>query len=382
MKRKKLIVLVIVLAAILAAELIALGVWQISRQNPTLTPTETLLSTTPTETIPVTQPPTEPTPPPTTLPPETEPQPESFLITLAGDCTLGCNSTMVNVDYAFPKTVGEDYDYSMANVKSYFENDDYSLVNLEGVLGEEGYRQDKKYAFRGSAEYTNILTRNSVEGVTIANNHSGDYGKAGYEETMRILEEAGLDYVEDMNSILVTTESGLTIGIYAADSSLKVVDQKQIIAGIQKLKEDGAELIICAFHWGRENTFRTIETQVKQGRAAIDAGAHIVWGHHPHVLQPMEEYNGGLICYSLGNFVFGGNTKPKDFDTAFIQQEIIRHPDGTIELGTLEIIPCSVSSITGLNNYQPTPYAPDSEEYARVLSKLDGTYTGSDLPIG
>ena len=108
MKRKKLIVLVIVLAAILAAELIALGVWQISRQGTAVTPEETLLSTTPTETIPVTQPPTEPTPPPTTLPPETEPQPEHFLITLAGDCTLGCNSTMVNVDYAFPKTVGDD----------------------------------------------------------------------------------------------------------------------------------------------------------------------------------------------------------------------------------------------------------------------------------
>ena len=382
MKRKKLIVLLIVLTVILAAELITLGIWQCSRQNSTVTPDETLQSTTPTETIPVTVPPTEPTPPPTTLPPETEPQPESFLITLTGDCTLGCNSVMVNVDYAFPKTVGDDYDYPMANVKSYFESDDYSLVNLEGVLGEEGYRQDKKYAFRGSAEYTNILTGNSVEGVTIANNHSGDYGNAGYEETKRILDEAGLDYVEDMNSILVTTQRGLTIGIYAADSSLKKVDQEQIIAGIQKLKEDGAELIICAFHWGRENTFRTIDSQVQQGRAAIDAGAHIVWGHHPHVLQPIEEYNGGLICYSLGNFVFGGNTKPKDFDTAFIQQEIIRHPDGRIELGQLTIVPCSVSSITGLNNYQPTPYEPGSEEYERVLSKLDGTYTGNDLPIG
>ena len=381
MKRKNLIVLVIVLAVILVAELAAVGYWQFFRQENTQTPVETTLSTTPTETVPATTAPTE-TVPVTTAPPETEPQPESFLITLAGDCTLGCNSTMVNVDYAFPKTVGDDYDYPMDNVREYFENDDYSLVNLEGALGEKGYKQDKKYAFRGSAAYTNILTGNSVEGVTIANNHSGDYGKDGYAETKRILEEAGLDYVEDMSSIIVTTESGLTIGIYAADSSLKVVDQDQIIAGIQQLKEDGAELIICAFHWGRENTFRTIETQEKQGRAAIDAGAHIVWGHHPHVLQPIEEYNGGVILYSLGNFVFGGNTKPKDFDTAFVQQEIIRQPDGTIELGQLTIVPCSVSSITGLNNYQPTPYEPGSAEYDRVLSKLDGTYKGNDLPIG
>ena len=117
-------------------------------------------------------------------------------------------------------------------------------------------------------------------------------------------------------------------------------------------------------------------------KAAIDAGANIVWGHHPHVLQPIEEYNGGIIYYSLGNFAFGGNSVPKDHDTAVLQQEIIREPDGSIHLGKLTIIPCSVSSIKERNNFQPTPYEEGSEEYKRVLSKLDGTYGGPNLASG
>ena len=114
---------------------------------------------------------------------------------------------------------------------------------------------------------------------------------------------------------------------------------------------------------------------------AIDSGADIVWGHHPHVLQPMESYNGGLIMYSLGNFVFGGNSAPKDYDTAIVQQEVILDVDGTVKLGEVTITPCSVSS-SRPNNYQPTPYEAGSKEYNRVLSKLDGSYTGGNLPIG
>jgi poly-gamma-glutamate synthesis protein (capsule biosynthesis protein) len=150
---------------------------------------------------------------------------------------------------------------------------------------------------------------------------------------------------------------------------------------ISALREQGAQLVVCAFHWGQENTFRTIPNQENYGHLAIDSGADIVWGHHPHVLQPMESYNGGLIMYSLGNFVFGGNSAPKDYDTAIVQQEVILDVDGTAKLGEVTIIPCSVSS-SRPNNYQPTPYEKGSKEYSRVLTKLDGSYTGGSLPIG
>ena len=141
-------------------------------------------------------------------------------------------------------------------------------------------------------------------------------------------------------------------------------------------------MIVCAFHWGRENTFRPTEAQQELARAAIDAGANIIWGHHPHVLQPIEEYNGGIIYYSLGNFAFGGNNSPKDYNTALVQQEVIRDVDGTIKLGELTIVPCSVSSVANPNNFQPTPYEVGSKEYEKTMSKLDGTYTGGSLPIG
>ena len=103
----------------------------------------------------------------------------------------------------------------------------------------------------------------------------------------------------------------------------------------------------------------------------IDAGADIVWGSHPHVLQAMEEYNGGKIFYSLGNFSFGGNIYPDDYDSALIQQEIIRQPDGSICLGETIVVPVCVSSIPDRNNFQPTPYEEGSEGYQRVLEKLD-----------
>ena len=110
--------------------------------------------------------------------------------------------------------------------------------------------------------------------------------------------------------------------------------------------------------------------------------ADIVYGTHPHTLQPIEEYNGGIIYYSLGNFAFGGNNSPKDYNTALVQQEVIRDMDGTIKLGELTRVPCSISSVSNLNNFQPTPYEAGSKDYEKTMSKLDGTYTGSRLPIG
>ena len=394
MKRKTLIALIILISLVLTAEFLFLGYMRFredtdqpllnDQTQPTQTdPTEAEIPTSDateaTEVTDLTEPPTQPT---ETEPPETEPQPESFLLTFAGDCTFGGTPARVNADTGFLKVVGDDFEYPFRNVRQYFENDDYSLINLEQVLGDEGYQQDKKWTFRGPEKYTAVMTGSSVEGVTIANNHSGDFGNAGYEETKRILSEAGIDYVESYSGITVVTDRGLVIGIYAVDASLSAMDKDKMTEGITQLKESGVDIVIAAFHWGYENQFQANAQQKEWGKAAIDAGALIVWGNHPHVLQPIEEYNGGIIYYSLGNFAFGGNSVPKDHDTALLQQEVIREPDGTVRLGELTIVPCSVSSIKERNNFQPTPYEEGSEEYQRVLAKLDGSYGGPNLPIG
>lgn len=315
----------------------------------------------------------------TTAPTETAPREERFLLTFTGDCTLGANPSNTYADVGFPRVVGEDYAYPMRNVVSYFASDDATFVNLEGALTDKGYPADKTHTFRGSPAYSHILTDNSVEVVTLANNHSLDYGQTGYDSTRTVLEDAGIPYVERDRGVLIRLDCGLNVGLYGmVYYKLDAADMKAEIAA---LREQGAELVIVAPHWGIEGSYRPTQQQMDIGHAAIDAGADIVWGTHPHVLQPIEEYNGGIIYYSMGNFCFGGNSKPEDFDTALLQQEVIRSPEGQISLGSLNIVPCSISSEQHVNNYQPTPMTEGSAGYARVLSKLDGSFEGPNLKI-
>jgi hypothetical protein len=221
------------------------------------------------------------------------------------------------------------------------------------------------------------MTGSSVEFATLANNHSYDYGQPGYISTKNALDDAGITYVEGNSSTLFTTDSGLTIGVYAFNYNMDTADMRKEVA---KLREDGAEIVILAMHCGDEGIYRQNQKQINYAHAAIDAGVDIVWGNHPHTLQPIETYKDGIIFYSLGNFSFGGNHNPRDKDSAVIQQQIIRDLDGTISLGEMTIIPCRTSSKTDYNDFQPTPFEIGSADYDRVLSKLDGSFAGPDIP--
>ena len=310
----------------------------------------------------------------TTTPP---PEPEEFLLSFVGDCCLANLKTWSTGSY-FIGTVGSNYDYPFANVLDYFAQDDCTFINLENPLTDRGSPANKSFVFRGPPAYTEILTRGSVEFANVANNHSMDYGKVGFQDTLDALDSAGIHYAPHGTSTIFTTERGLTIGVYAQTYPLEA---DAIPGAIAQLREAGAELVIACFHWGKEYYYKPNETQVEIGRAAIDAGANIVYGHHSHVLQSVEEYNGGIIYYSLGNFCFGGNTNPDDKDSAILQQVVIRDPDGTLRLGELISIPCSISSVDYTNNFQPTPLDPDTEAYHRILAKLDGTYDKSKIHV-
>jgi len=313
-----------------------------------------------------------------TLPPETQPATteteapteapeERFLLTFVGDCTLGCRDSHVYADVGFIKTINGDFGFPFRNVLEYFEKDEMTLINLEGVLGEEGYAVQKAHTFRGPSSYINILTQNSVEAVTLANNHTMDYGQKGYDATKALLDSVKIPYVERDSSTVITTKNGLKVGVYGA--VYYKMDEKQITEAIRQLREQ-TDIVVFAPHWGFEMNPEFNREQESLAHAVIDAGADIVYGSHPHVLQPMEEYNGGVIFYSLGNFSFGGNNYPEDYDSALIQQEVIRAADGTVTLGETIVVPVSVSSISGRNNFQPTPYEAGSEDYVRVLKKL------------
>ena len=357
--RRTLTILVWVLAALLvivAAGAVVLTLRQEDAPAPTLPPMTTEPSTAPT---------TEPTTAPTT-----EPQPEVFTLTFAGDCTFGNRKERSDAD-TFIAMVGKQYDYPFSKVIDYFADDECTFINLEGPLTDGGTASDKKFVFKGPTDYVNIMLEGSVEFANVANNHSYDYGKSGYADTLDVLKENGIEYAESGTTTLFTTQNGLKIGVYA---ELYPEKSDGVVAGVKKLRDAGAEVVIASLHWGVEYHYNPNKTQENIGHAAIDAGADIVYGHHPHVLQKIEEYNGGIIYYSLANFSFGGNTNPIDKDSAIIQQEIIRHPDGTVELGQTTAIPVLITGINPGNDFRPLPMEEDSEGYDRVLTKLAGDH--------
>ena len=225
-----------------------------------------------------------------------------------------------------------------------------------------------------------ILRSGSVEYVTTANNHARDFGNDRYNDTAAILDEAGIGHSGDGEYSLFTTDSGVKVGVYSVfNYYAPAVDNMG--ESIAALRRDGAEVVIVAAHWGLEGTYYQTGDQTRVGRAAIDAGADIVFGSHPHRLQPMEVYNNGIIFYSMGNWVFGGNTNPEDKDSAIAQVRFQRDGDGVLRLLDYTLIPCSISSLPDVNDYCPTPYEEGSEEYRRAYAKISGQYDGPNSNI-
>ena len=275
--------------------------------------------------------------------------------------------------------VGDDFAYPFADVYDIFSTDDCTFINLECVLSDDAKAPaDKTFVFKGPTRYTNIMTQGSVEFANIVNNHTVDYGDKGYEDTLAALDGAGIQYCEKKDVMVFTTESGLKIGVYA-DLDPRKIDG--IYVKMKQLREMGAEVIVAIMHWGIEYQYRANSDQVRIAHTLVDAGADIVYGHHPHVLQEIERYNGGIIYYSLGNFSFGGNTSPADKDTVILQQKVVRQPDGTVKLDELTIIPCHVTGRFYPNDYQPCPMEENTEAYERVLKKLKGTYEKTTLVV-
>lgn len=298
----------------------------------------------------------------------------------AGDVTLGSdliNQNSVRNFYTVYDKVQDDA-YFFANVLPYFSTDDLTLINLEGVLSSGGTRQDKTYAFRGDPSYVNILTLGCVEAVSLANNHSFDYGTQSHYDTREILTKANILYSYDdiVSYTTIKDKKVALISIYAYRNGLEG-SKKLLDNTIAQAKAEKADLIITSFHWGVERSATITSDQQKLAYYAIDNGSNLVLGHHPHVLQPMERYKDSYIVYSLGNFCFGGNTNPKDKDTIIFRQTFtfidgILTPDNQVE-----VIPCSVSSVTDHNNYQPTPQT--GEEAKRIMEKLNGYCDAYDL---
>ena len=298
-------------------------------------------------------------------------------ITAAGDCTLGTDANYGGITSFESEMINQEYDYShfLGQVKPIFENDDLTIVNFEGTLSQRGERQDKTYAFRGNPEYVKVLTSSSVEAVNLANNHTYDYGEAAFSDTKSIMTDNGVLWFEGTNYALCEI-NGVKVGL-AGFNGLTYSGKTQFPKVIKALKEQGASLVIVSFHWGVENSYTPTDVQIQLAHSAIDNGADLVIGHHPHVMQGIERYNGKYILYSLGNFCFGGHKNPRDKDTMVFTQTFQFEEGALTDYDYARVIPCSISSVPDRNNYQPVPlFGQEAERVKNRIIEMSAQFTG------
>lgn len=298
-----------------------------------------------------------------------EKKPADLKMSFTGDFILG-------TDEGFAYETGFPYyydnngpDYFMDNVREIFEKDDLTVINFEGTLTNETAREYKEFAFKGDPAYIDIIKNSSIEAANLANNHSADYGEQSYLDTVNILEENGITHFgyEDVAVLDVKGYKVGIFGVYELDQLGWVAPE--VTACMDKLKAEQCDLIIAVFHWGTELQQVPDGYQVELAHQAIDEGADLVIGHHPHVLQGIEYYNGKTICYSLGNFCFGGNYHPTEMDTIIFQQTFHMDSKGKITGTDINVIPCCVSSTWEFNDYKPTVMT--GEDAKSIMEKLD-----------
>lgn len=293
----------------------------------------------------------------------------TITISAAGDCTLGKDPSA-----AYKTSLNAYYDtqgaaYFLSAVKDIFAEDDLTIVNMEGTLTDSEKIVDKTFNFKADPEYVKILTEGSVEAANLANNHSHDYSDEGYEDTIAALNEANIaNFGYERGSTLEIKGIKITLLGYNMLSD-RTENLRMMKENVAKAKVGGSNLVVVSFHWGKERKYSPVEYQKEAAHAAIDAGADLVLGHHPHVLQGIEKYNGRYICYSLGNFCFGGNKNPSDKDTMIFQQSFTFENGNLLENDNIKIIPCSLSSSSKKNDYKPRVLK--GSEKDRVMKKIE-----------
>lgn len=303
---------------------------------------------------------------------ETEPEPiiNTVTITATGDCSLGALQThgYSGSFHSYYDSYGEAYFFQ--NFKEIFEADDLTLINLECVLTTAENRVEKTFNIKGKPEYTGIMTSSSVEAVSLGNNHSADYGPQSLTDTKNALDAAGILYAINDTISYYTTDEGLVVAMVSASVTASTNSRDQyLLNGVAEARNQGADLVVACCHWGIEGEHYPNDYQQNLGHKLIDAGADLVVGNHPHVLQGVEEYNGKIIIYSLGNFSFGANRNPADKNTA-VYQQTFTFVDGVLQTDiTARIIPSRLSGHDNYNDFQPA--IAEGEKASTIIDKMN-----------
>lgn len=293
-------------------------------------------------------------------------------MTFTGDSILGSEEKSRKKPESFDSFIAEKgYAWPFSGLYDLLSADDLSVINLEGVLKDDtrGRQEGKLHWFRGPTGFAGILPAGSIELAGLANNHMRDYGIAGHNSTREALSGAGIPYF-GYRDTYIHEHQGLKIGFGGIRET--IWRQKPQLPGeeIAALKEAGCDYIVYTIHAGKEYSRAHNELQEKIARSIIDAGADIVIGMHPHVVQGIEEYKDGLIAYSLGNFSFGGNLKLTEFD-GLVLQVILRFDGRELKETTLKLIPVLTSGTKPANDFRPIPAQGEDKERILKLVQND-----------
>ena len=252
--------------------------------------------------------------------------------TFAGDVTLGCEERLWAEESSLVRCQAWEGDaYFFERVRPLFEQDDLTVVNLEGVLSDssEDENREKMYRFRGPSSFARILNGGSVEMVSLANNHTMDYGARGYEDTQAALDDEGIAHFGGREVSFFEKDGVRPAFLGASYTTLTREERAWTMAEIARLKrEEGVGAVICTYHGGQEYGDARTDKQQSFAKNAIAAGADLVIMHHAHVVQGMSVLDNRSVCYSLGNFCFGGNCRVRAMESLVVVAELTFSDDG------------------------------------------------------
>ncbi len=304
---------------------------------------------------------------------------DELTISFVGDCSVGDSiKSRTNRSSLTQSVLTNGEDWLFSTVSEFFSADDFTLANLEVVLTDRTSPQypAKAYNMIGYPSFANVLKLGGIDGLNTVNNHCIDFKYGGYEDTLKNLEEAGLMHFGSLNPARKTNKyldlgrieiKGVRIGLigftYPTNENLTLIAQD-----IQTLRDEGCQIVIVSLHWGREEHKTPNSTQFPYAQAVLDAGADVIWGHHPHVLQPVYFHDGKPIFFSTGNFVFG-SIKNLDPASGIFQLTWKVQENGEVQLDHFTMIPTQIRH--SKLEYRPLVLT-DATEAKRCLQHVIG----------
>ncbi|WP_438447875.1 CapA family protein [Gorillibacterium sp. sgz5001074] len=275
------------------------------------------------------------------------PKPESVPASAGGSVKLAFVGDVLFASTVETTLKQMGYDYPYRELKQELQQPDWTVANLETPISVRGEEQKKEYTYRSRPEALKPFKEAGFDLVNLANNHIMDYGVDGLLDTLKALDQEGIHRtgagknVAEAYQPVILEKNGIKTAFLGfshkvPDNSWKagatkpgttqLYDTKPALEAIAKAKKE-ADLVVVMTHWGEERKDRPLETHRTMAHKFIDAGADLIIGSHPHVLQGFEQYKGRWIAYSLGNFLFTTNTVPATWETVVLNAECSKTGD-------------------------------------------------------